>query len=165
MSEVADIAHELRATTQFIVRCNQSLSWRGNARFIVYAGILTLGIASIFAFQGLWLILPFAGLEIFALALGMYVCCLRSCHKEVITIKNERLIIEKGAKYPIESWEFDRAWLNLELKSATRKGYPSKLLIRSKSQQTEVGECLTNKERKSLANSLGAALNTRLIKS
>ncbi len=154
---------ELTATTQFVVQHNQSLSWHGNKIFIIYIAILPLGIASIFALQGMWLILPFAGLEILALAFGLYVCSLRCRDREVITIDDEKLFIETGRNKPNQRWQFERAWLQLELKKSTYYGHPSQLLIRSKGRQIEIGKCLTNKERKRLAQSLVAVLQKSLI--
>lgn len=149
--------------TQFVVQHNQSLSWRGNKLFIVYVAILSLGIAGFFALHGLWLILPFAGLEILALALGLYICCLHGREREVITIEAEQLLIEKGKDNPKQSWQFERAWLNLELKKSSLQGHPSKLLVRCKDNEIEIGKCLSNEERKGLATSLVTALNKSLI--
>ena len=148
---------------QFIVWKNQSLSWHGNKIFIMYLAMLSLGIASIFAFQGLWLILPFAGLVILALALGLYVCCLRCGDREVITIDETKLFMQIGRTKPKQQWQFDRLWLKLELKKSPYYGHPSKLLIRSKGVELEIGSSLLNKERKKLAESLSAVLQKPLI--
>jgi uncharacterized membrane protein len=157
---VTDIDHELSPPKQFIVRRNQSLSWRGNMVFIYFMAIVTLGIAAIFAIQGLWLILPFAGLEILALTLGLYTCSLQGRDQEVITISNEQVTVEKGRRKPREIWQFERAWVNLELINSPLQSRPSKLVIRSKGKETEIGKCLTNDERKSLSDSLVKTLYT-----
>lgn len=162
---VTDIDHERSATKQFIVRRNQSLSWRGNKIFIYFMAVVSLGIAVMFAVQGLWLILPFAGLEILALTLGLYMCSLHCRDQEVITINEEQVIIEKGRQKPSEIWQLERAWIKLELVKSSIQGHPSKLLIRSKSKETEVGKCLTNDERKSLSDSLAKTLRTTIIHS
>jgi len=164
LASVTDLDQELNAPKKFVVRRNQSLSWRGNKVFIFFVGILCFAIAIGFAIKGLWLILPFAGLEILALTVGLYLCCLRNRQQEVITIDNEKLVIEKGENTPSETWVYDRAWLKLELHNPKYHGHSSKLLVRSKGKQTEIGECLTNEERHSLANSLVDVLNTALIK-
>jgi len=163
LTTVADIDHEQSAPLQFIVRRNQSLSWRGNKLFIYFMAVISFGIAGMFALQGLWLVLPFAGLEILGLSLGLYMCNLRCRDQEVITIDSDQVTIEKGRMAPKESWQFDRSWVKLELKNSPLKGHPSKLLIRSKGKETEIGQCLTNDERKSLSRSLVNALNTSLI--
>ena len=164
LSSVTDLSQEIKAPKRFIVRRNQSLSWRGNKVFILLVGILCFAIAIGFAIQGLWLILPFAGLEIIALTMGLYICCLRNRQQEVITIDEDKFLVEKGEKNPTEAWEFDRAWVNLELQQSKYQGHPSKLMVRSKGQETEIGECLTNNERQNLAETLIETLQTTLIK-
>jgi uncharacterized membrane protein len=165
LSIVTDIDHELSTQKQFIVRRNQSLSWRGNKLFIYFMAAITFGIAGVFALQGLWLILPFAGLEILALTLGLYMCSLRGRDQEVVTISDDFVTVEKGRQKPNEAWQFERAWLKLELIKSPLQSHPSKLLIRSKGKETEIGRCLTNDERKSLSDSLAKALHTILIHS
>ena len=164
LSSVTDLSQEIKAPKRFIVRRNQSLSWRGNKVFILLVGILCFAIAIGFAIQGLWLILPFAGLEIIALTMGLYICCLRNRQQEVITIDEDKFLVEKGEKNPTQAWEFDRAWVNLELQQSKYQGHPSKLMVRSKGQETEIGECLTNNERQNLAETLIETLQTTLIK-
>jgi len=152
------ISNEIPLPTQFIVERNQSLSWGGNKQFILVTAVLTLGIAVIFAMQGMWLILPFAGFEILALTTGLYLCKLHCREREVITIDRVKVFIESGRSKPKVRWKFDRAWLNVELKKSAIHGYPSRLLFTSKGETIEVGKCLTNKERESLANTIVAVL-------
>ena len=165
MTIVTDIDHEQTAEKQFIVRRNQSLSWRGNKLFIYFMAVVSFGIAGMFALHGLWLILPFAGLEILALTLGLYMCSLRCRDQEVVSISDEFVTVEKGRAKPSKEWKFERAWVNLELVKSPHQSHPSKLLIRSKGKETEIGKCLTNDERNSLSGSLAKALNTILIHS
>lgn len=148
---------------KFVVERNQSLSWDGNKLFILFVALLTLGIAVIFAIQGMWLILPFAGLEVIALAIGLYICSLRCRDREVITIDLDKVFIESGRYKPENCWHFDRTWLSIVLKKAPIYGYPSQLFFRSKGKEVEVGKYLTNKERKSLAETLVSVLEKRLI--
>ena len=162
---VTDIDHELSTQKQFIVRRNQSLSWRGNKLFIYFMAAISFGIAGMFALQGLWLILPFAGLEILALTFALYVCSLRCRDQEVVTISDDVVTVEKGRHNPSEAWQFERAWLKLELIKSPLQGHPSKLLMRCKGKETEIGRCLTNDERNSLSDSLAKALQTKLIHS
>ena len=162
---MTDIDQELTAPMQFIVRRNQSLSWRGNKLFIYFMAVISFGIAGMFAFQGLWLILPFAGLEILVLTVALYTCSLRCRDQEVVTVEENLVIVEKGRQKPLEAWKFERAWINLELVKSPFQSHPSKLIIRSKGKETEIGKCLTNDERRSLSDSLAKALQTILIHS
>ena len=165
MSTVTDMDQELSAPLQFIVRRNQSLSWRGNKLFIYFMAVVSLGIAGMFALQGLWLILPFAGLEILVLTVALYTCSLRCRDQEVVTVEEHLVVVEKGRQKPREAWKFERAWINLELVKSPFQSHPSKLIIRSKGNETEIGKCLTNDERRSLSESLAKALQTILIHS
>lgn len=159
MATVTDIDHETTVPKQFIVRRNQSLSWRGNKLFIYFMAVISFGIAGMFALQGAWLILPFAGLEILALTIGLYMCNLRCRDQEVVTIEDGLVKVEKGRQKPCEEWQFERAWVSLELVNSPLHGHPSKLLIRSMGKETEIGKCLTDDERKSLSDSLAKALH------
>ena len=154
---------EISAPTQFIVQRNHSLSWYGNKVFIVYVAVLSLGIAGIFAYLGMWLILPFAGLVIIVLTVGLYISCLHCHDREVITIDKDKLLIEKGRTRSKQQWQFDRAWLQLELKKSPYNGHPSQLIIRSKGKEFEIANFLTNKEKKDLAKSIVAVLQVPLI--
>ena len=147
---------------QFVLQRNQSLSWYGNKVIVTYIAVLTLGIACVFAYLGMWIILPFAGLEIVALTIGLYLCCLRCQDREVITIDDENLFIEFGRAKSKRQWQFARAWLQLELKKPIYSGHPSQLVVRYKGKEIEIGKYLTNKERKSLAHSLSAVLEKPL---
>ena len=152
-------------STQFVIERNQSLSWKGNKVFIFFLAVLTLGIAVVFAFQGLWLILPFAGIEVVALTIGLYCCNLRCRDKEVITIDTEKVLVEEGRRKPNNCWSFNRAWLYVELISPKAHGHPSQLKLRSKGKEIEVGKCLTDNERKSLAKTLASVLEKQLVTS
>ncbi len=111
MATITDIDHELSVPMQFIVRRNQSLSWRGNKLFIYFMAAISFGIAGMFALQGLWLILPFAGLEMLALTIGLYMCNLRGRDQEVVTIEDDLVKVEKGRQKPSEVWQFEKAWV------------------------------------------------------
>ena len=56
-----------------MIRPNCSLPWRGTVRFYLGIVIVSLGIAAAFAMKGIWLILPFAGLEMVALGAALYI--------------------------------------------------------------------------------------------
>lgn len=154
---------KLTYPAQFVVQQNHSMSWRGNKLFLLSLAVLSFGIAAIFAYMGLWLILPFAGLEILALTFGLYYCSLRCKDREVITVTNDSLLIERGRDKPKERWQFQRAWTHLELKQALQPSHTSQLLVRSKGEELEIARYLTNKDKKTLADSLTVALNNSHI--
>ena len=84
------------ASCRFVVRPNRSLSWRGTLLFFAAAFLVSVTIATGFAVIGLWLIFPFAGLEMLALAAGLYVCACRGHECEVIDIDGDKVEVDRS---------------------------------------------------------------------
>jgi len=93
-----------------VIRPNCSLSWQRTVA--VYCGIcgVSLTIALGFALLGFWLILPFAGLELIALAIAFYLCAVRVNSREVISIQGATIAVQWGLHQPEETTQFQRAW-------------------------------------------------------
>ena len=137
-----------------VIRPNCSLSWQRTVA--VYCGIclVSLTIALGFSLLGFWLILPFAGLELIALAISFYVCAVRNSTREVISIQGATVAVQKGRRKPQESTQFQRAWARVELANPVQRGYPTRLMICSHGQSIEIGHCLNDNERSQLAEDL-----------
>jgi uncharacterized membrane protein len=142
----------------FVITPNSSLSWRGNQLFLVVISAVSFSIAGMFAAQGMWLVLPFAGLEMLVLAVALHRCCARSRWQEVISIRGRRVRVAVGTDRPERWCTFDRSWARVILAQAKTRGYPSRLLIRSHGREVEIGACLIEEERQRLAAALRAAL-------
>jgi len=137
-----------------VIRPNRSLSWRGAQFFFTAAAIVTLSIAVMFASKGAWLILPFAGLEILALGICLYICTRSNTACEVIHIGENFVRVEKGRHYAKQSVEFKRQWLRINLTTNRLSWYPSRLTISSMGREVEVGASLVDKDRAALAKAL-----------
>lgn len=147
---------------RFILRPNRSLSWRGSLLFYFSLLIISSGIAIGLALLGLWLVLPFAGLEMLALGIGLYVVACRCYECEVISINGDSIRIERGRDYPREQWTLGRMWARVVLERCPREWYPSRLLIRSHGRSVEVGRFLDEEERQRLADELTRSLRPAL---
>ena len=143
---------------QFVIEANCSLSWRGNQIFFLSLCCLSFGIAGVFAWLGLWMILPFAGFEMLALGIALYLCWYKTMRKEVISIEDNRIIVDIYAKKHKISYTFPRYWTRIILIPAPLSGHPNKLCMRSHGHQIEVGQMLRDEERKSLADALNKAI-------
>lgn len=142
---------------QFILQPNNSLGWR-EAKLIFYAVAGVLGtIAGGFSLLGLWLIFPFAGLELVALGAGFYLCALRAQRCEVITIDEDNVEIFRGRKAKGETWRFHRYWVRVRIKPTSHPWYMSHLMIGSHGREVEVGVFLTEEDRYDLARELQEA--------
>ena len=156
-----EVAHALNAEkehSQFIVTPNCSMSWRGNKLFVTSLAVVSFGIASLFAFQGLWVILPFVGFEIAFLAVVLYWSCLRASQREVISIDDDNIRIEVGRRYAQKSHCLQSPWTSVRLYPAVHNGSRGRLVMRSKGKEIEVGACLSEEDRKSLAASIRQTL-------
>ena len=133
------------------------MSWRENQILVASLAIISFGIAGGFAVQGLWVILPFAGAEILFLFGVLYWCSLKATEREVISIDTDNVLIETGRDRARHSYRLQRAWTTVELQAPVPPGR-GKLVMRSKGKEYEIGACLTEEERNSLAQSLKQAL-------
>ncbi|MBK8183707.1 MAG: DUF2244 domain-containing protein [Candidatus Competibacteraceae bacterium] len=142
----------------YVLRPNRSLSWRQNLLFFSgLCGVTLLGVAPLVA-MGFWPVLPFAGLELLVVGIGLYRVTCR-CHEcEVICVAADSIRIERGRRGPQQCWTLTRAWAQVVLKACPRQWYPSRLLIRAHGRTVEVGRFLVEEERKKLAQDLTRCL-------
>ena len=138
----------------WVIRPNQSLSWRGAVRIYTVIALCCLGIGIAFALHGYWPVLPFAGFEVIVLGIAFYLCLLRSQLREVITVNAEVVIVEKGRHQPQEHWECPRAWARVALEHSPIAWYPMRLTIAFQGRQVEIGRFLNDEERRVLAAEL-----------
>jgi uncharacterized membrane protein len=138
----------------WVIRPNQSLSWRGAVRIYTVIALCCLGIGLAFALHGYWPVLPFAGFEVIVLGIAFYLCLLRSQLREVITVNAEVVIVEKGRHQPQEHWECPRAWARVALQRSPIAWYPMRLTIAFQGRQVEIGRFLNDEERRVLAAEL-----------
>lgn len=156
---VATQFDELHCHRRFLIRPNCSMSWRNLVRFYAGIFIVSMSIAAGFAMKGAWLILPFAGLEMLVLGVALYIVSHRSARWQEIAIEAETVSIANGAAGKEQGRRsFQRTWIQVELEDAPINGYPSRLLVGSHGQRVEVGACLNEDEKRSLAAELRLAV-------
>ena len=142
----------------FVLRPNQSLTWRESQVFFAVTALVSLTVATGFAVAGFWPVLPFAGVELLALGTALYVTACRGARNEVVSVTPDLVEVHKGRRGPEQSWEFPRSWARVALLEQPGGWYPSRLLIRSHGREVEVGGFLNEQERRRLAAQLRYAL-------
>jgi uncharacterized membrane protein len=110
----------------------------------------SLLLAGLLAARGFWPVLPFAGLELFALGVALGMNMRRGRYCEFISVYRDRIVMEKGVGEVEERLELPRHWTRVELARAPWRGHPSRLLLRCHDKSWEVGTMLTESERESL---------------
>ena len=141
-----------------MVMPNRAMPWQHIMMIYLLISGVTISIAFGFFTQGLTLILPFAGLELLALGVVLYISAWRSNIKEVVNVTEEKIRIEIGRDVPEKIYELDKAWANIVLERSWNNWYPSRLLLRSHGRQLEIGKFLNEQERQCLAIELNKAI-------
>ena len=136
---------------RIVLSPNCSISWRELVIFYIFTCVVALAIGLFFTFQGLWLVLPFSGLEMAALGLCLYLTSRKVYRQEVITLERERTLIEKGVQQVDQSWEFETPWIRLIDEQSGPRNRHRKLAIGSHGEYVEVGDFLDKSEKDELA--------------
>jgi uncharacterized membrane protein len=143
----------------FMVMPNRAMLWQHIMMIYLLISGVTISIAFGFFTQGLTLILPFAGLELLALGVVLYISAWRSNIKEVVNVTEEKIRIEIGRNAPEKTYELDKAWAKVVLERSWNNWYPSRLLLRSHGRQFEIGKFLNEQERQCLEVELKKVIN------
>ncbi|GAB3680993.1 DUF2244 domain-containing protein [Salinisphaera aquimarina] len=141
---------------RLVIAPNGSLSVAQAQWFFVGMCAVSFGIAGFMTVFGLWLIWPFAGLEMAALGAGLYVSLRDNGYREVVSVYDDRIEVEAGLNEPQRRWEFPRLLTQVRLSPGQRLNSPSRLLVTRHGHGCELGRCLTDEERAEVAERLKA---------
>jgi uncharacterized membrane protein len=144
---------------RFVVSPNRSLSWQGNCLFIALVGLVLFLVASGFVLAGLWVVAPFAGLELLAVGIALHAVHRRGRRTEIIDVSAPSVIISVAGSRPERRFRLPRGQSRVILNAAARQGHPSRLFISSPDLGVEIGRCLGEEERQGLAAALRAAIH------
>jgi uncharacterized membrane protein len=142
--------------TRLVIGPNASLSAGQALGFFAGLSAVCLAIAGGFAWMGLWLILPFAGLELAAVGAALVVVIRRNRYREVLVFEGERLRLEVGrVGAGIENrTEWVRGLTRVILERGPQVCDPTRLVLDCGGQRRIIGRCLTDAERVALARRL-----------
>lgn len=147
------------SATQWVVTAQPNVSLSYEHRLLCFAAIAatSLLVALLFAYHGIWMILPFAGLEIVALGWAFHHL---NCHArdfERITFDANSITIETHDHKNVYRTELQRYWVRVILRESpiTRR---VRLYLRSHGREIEVGRFMNDEERASLARQMRASL-------
>mgnify|MGYP001818717397 CR=1 FL=1 len=136
---------------RFVLSPNCSISWRELVLFYLLTCAVALAVGLFFTLQGMWLVLPFSGLEMLALGSGLYITSRKVYQREVITLDPDYTRIEKGVRRVQQSWEFKTPWVRVIDESPGGFGTRRMLAICVSGESVEIGSFLANPEKDALA--------------
>ncbi|WP_439641840.1 DUF2244 domain-containing protein [Nevskia sp.] len=139
--------------TRLVIGPNASMTVKVAWAVMAVMAFVSLGIAVLFTLQGFWPILPFAGLELVALGLALYVSLKRNRYREVIAFEGNRVRIEcgmggEGARLSID---WPRSSTRVLLEQGIHRNDPTRLCLYNGSRRLILGRCLTDEDREQLA--------------
>jgi uncharacterized membrane protein len=143
----------------FVLRPDRALNWVWVKRLFLFLTLCILTVAAYFAHLGAWLVLPFAGLEIGVLAVGLYLNARSGSGREVIDLSGSELRVLRGRRELAEVARMHRHWTRASLIRDPRGWYPGRLLLQCHGRSIEIGRALVESERDRLAQDLQARLS------
>jgi len=108
---------------------------------------------------GAWLVLPFAGVEVIALAAAFCLCCRRAGDFERIRIVGGCVLVEVRDGEDTRSCELERAWVRIAERE-TDGAY--RLTLSARNTEVEIGRHMDDARKRQLAATLRRALRSGL---
>jgi len=138
-----------------VARRNSSLGRRECQYAFGFIAFASFAIALGFAWQGAWMVLPFAGAEMAGLYAAFRWLDRHSGDYERVAIEGDRLIVETCIVDRVERAELNRRWAEVVVRSGSAARC---LTLRSHGREVEFGRFLTDDERLEAARRLGDQL-------
>lgn len=139
------------APQRIVIAPNCSLSVRGAVVFFGGTCTVSFAVAGVMALLGFWPVFPFAGLEMAVLAWALKSSLERRRQRQTITVSERDVLVESRTSSSCVKVVFPRHWAQVKLRRPASRLYPSRLVIESHGRQCEVGDFLTEEERRGLA--------------
>ena len=139
---------------------NLSARWQSTKIFLFIVSFFALSIGIAFSFVGLWMILPFAGIEIILLLIVMYRVARQCYRKQVIRISSEKIRVEQGVAQPHSVWESELFWTRMIIQKPGHAWHAPKVILRGRDEVIEIGDFLTEQEKNELIKKLRPFVST-----
>ena len=146
--------NEKDGLAKIILRPNNSASWPSNMKIAGSLAIVAIYTSSLYALQGLWLILPFTALSVIFLFICLYLRARANSRTEIITFDKSTVLVERGRYHAEKCWKYYRLWTKIFVKDPVARGYPKQVFIRSHGKELELGSFLNKKDKEILIKEL-----------
>ena len=146
-----------RKDAVLVVQPNRSLSWRNTKLVFLFLALCLAAVAACFYSLGAWLVIPFAGLELLVIGLGLYLQCCYAHQQQIIQIDENTISVSDGRQGKPKT-SFPKAWLRIVRTHDPKGWYPSRRVIGCHGEFIEIGKFLVESERNRLAENLRCAI-------
>ena len=141
-------------SVQWLLKRNCSSTPHQMAIFFASLCVLSVGIATVCWVQGATLVVPFAGLELMAVATALLLYARHANDRESIHLRRGRLTVEHVSGRSVERVEFAPAWVRVEPQHGDR----SLVELSGEGRRIAVGRFVRPELRRQLADELRWAL-------
>lgn len=148
-------------SAEIVLRPNPAWPWRANLLLVGSLALVTVSYGIWFWLRGMTLILPFSMLELLLVAAVLYRIARLAQRQEVLTFREDELIVEFGTRAPERSYRFNRPWTRFEVEPPRYRGHPRRILVCSRGEVLEIGSFLNDDDQTLLVATLREVI-TRL---
>lgn len=141
-------------SSQWVFRRNCSLTPRQLLQWYISLCVITLVIATGFLLAGFWIVLPFAGLELFLVGVAFVVYARHAADYEMIELQPNQLVLVMADGSRLTQLEWSPQWAKLSYNGK----YKAPLLFSHRGQQVKIGKFIAEKDKSALHRELKAAL-------
>jgi len=134
------------------------MSPRALAVVIICLAVISLSIALGFFSLGMWLVLPFAGLELLVVGIAIGLSVRSGEEYELVVVDEQTVKISRHLRRRNIEYVFDRYWTQVRLNPGPVRLHASRLWIGSHGRFVELGRGLTEFAREELAARLKKAV-------
>ena len=147
-----------RTPTRILARGNFSLNANGLVSLLLCLGIVTLGLASVLAWNGYWPVLAIAAIQLVLVTWVLIRAWKSAWVFEEISLDADRIHIVHQQHTNRRCCTLESAWADVQVVEADCPWHSPRLVLRSRQQALELGRFLTREEKLQLAKSLSSAL-------
>jgi uncharacterized membrane protein len=151
-ARVMVISEQVGGGQRILLLPNRSASWRQNQLIFIGIASFSLVIAIAWTLVGIWIILPFAGLEIGLLGYFLLKVSASTYQREVLYISSDVVRIEGGKTFPRWRRDFDRGHCEFVIHNPRHSLSPLTIEIRRLADSLRVGIFLNREDADELAD-------------
>ena len=146
-----------KTTATITLSPNRSVDWKEVKYWLAFLSMPALIIAIGWLVVGVWIILPFAGLELGLLAYFMYKVCYQNYRVQTITIEGHKVIVEAGIHQVKQVQSFSLPDCYLSVKKPVSPMETLELTLVGENRSSTIGDFLNPIDRELARRSLVAA--------
>lgn len=143
-----------KGLTRIVLMPNRSADWRQARWLLLLLAIPVAAVAIGWSLAGVWMILPFAGLEFSLVAYFMYRVSRQTLRRQEIRLTEKDIVVVSGLAYPERFCQSRRDDARLAIKDPDKPTDPVVIHLITPSGRYELGRFLNHGDRARLANLL-----------